>query len=313
MTKFYPRLLALVASPLLIASLMLVAPANAAQTRLAAAGDDDSRALKMSALEALMNAPPERALALLERTLENSDDEKLKQRALFVLSQIDLPAARDRLVRTAAQGDSLSLRREAIRSIGIGGDSKAIESLIAVYQSGDDDIRRAVLQAFLIADEDQLILKIAQEASDDDEFEDAVQVLGAMGATDALATLRNRAPTSKVLIQAYAVADDLDSLELLLNSNTDPQTQSQILRSMGIIGGPKVSEILARQYRSSGDEQVRQAALQGLLVAGDDSAIIELFRSTDSDVRKRELLRLLVVMDSDEVLDLIDSTLSGED
>ncbi|MFK8014324.1 MAG: HEAT repeat domain-containing protein [Gammaproteobacteria bacterium] len=304
---------AVIAALLLGTGLLPGPPVVAVAQQLAAAGDDDARALKHAALEALMHAPPERALSLVIRTLERSDDEELKERALFILSQIDLPQARDHLLQVALQGNTPRLRREAIRSIGIGGDSAALERLVDVYRGGNEDTREAVLRAFLIADEEQFVLQIARAASDDDEFDAAVRVLGAMGAVDALATLRDRATTSAGLIQAYAVANDLDSLEALLAANSDPDLQRRIMRAMGIVGGSKVGQILAQQYRTSTDEDVRHAALQGLLVAGDDKTVIELFRWTSSDAQKRDLLRLLVNMGSDEALDLIDSTLSEDD
>ena len=61
------------------------------------AQDDDTEALKLTALEALVTAPPERAMPIVERVLAGDGSDELKARALFVLSQMDTPEARARL------------------------------------------------------------------------------------------------------------------------------------------------------------------------------------------------------------------------
>src|SRR5262245_58118799 len=91
----------------------------------AIAQNDDKESLKIEALQALMSAPPERALPIVAKVLKGNGSAELKQHALFVLGQIDLPEAHALLLETARTGDT-ELRREAIRSIGIGGDPNAL-------------------------------------------------------------------------------------------------------------------------------------------------------------------------------------------
>jgi hypothetical protein len=61
------------------------------------------------------------------------------------------------------------------------------------------------------------------------------------------------------------------------------------------------------------DQSVRDAVLEGLMVAGDDKRLLELFRASTNDREKRRMLRMLVHMDSDAALEIIDSTLQGQD
>ncbi|HEX2139077.1 MAG TPA: hypothetical protein VHG33_05135, partial [Woeseiaceae bacterium] len=85
----------------LLACLLLgVGAAAAAQTE-SAATSEESEQLKIAAVEALMSAPPERALSILTRVLEGEGSDELKERALFVVSQIDLPQAQELLRQTA--------------------------------------------------------------------------------------------------------------------------------------------------------------------------------------------------------------------
>ena len=55
----------------------------------------DDEELAIAALEGLMAQPSERALPILKKVLAGSQSTLVKRRALFVLSQIDGPEARD--------------------------------------------------------------------------------------------------------------------------------------------------------------------------------------------------------------------------
>ena len=84
--------------------------------------------LALAAMEGLMAQAPERALPIIKKVLAGPQTRLVKQRALFVLSQIDSPEARDILIQTARSSDA-GMRGEAIRSIGIGGNPKALDEL----------------------------------------------------------------------------------------------------------------------------------------------------------------------------------------
>jgi hypothetical protein len=103
----------------------------------------------------------------------------------------------------------------------------------------------------------------------------------------------------------------VESLTALANDSSDPERQAQAMHGLGIAGGSEVGEVLAGIYRNSDVPKVREAALQGLLIAGDDQAVLELFRVSDDPAEKRELLQTLVMMDSDAVWDVIDTTLEN--
>ena len=60
--------------------------------------------LKLMALNGLMNSDPERAIPMLEKILQGNQSPKLKERALFVLSQNDNAKARQILLQIARGG-----------------------------------------------------------------------------------------------------------------------------------------------------------------------------------------------------------------
>jgi len=204
-----------------------------------------------------------------------------KERALFILSQMDTPDSQSRLVAFAndSQGE---LQTAAIRMIGIGGDKDAMASLGEIYQGGSADVKEAVLEAYLIADDTASVFNIAANTQDEEEFSQAVTMLGAMGANAELRELRNRAGLSESLIEALAISGDPESINGLVDI-----------------------------YRNAETDEIRRSALEGLMIADHDEGLLELYRSADNAADKRQILEYLVVMDSEAVWDLIDSAFEG--
>lgn len=269
---------------------------------------DGQEQLKLAALEALMSAPPERSLPLVSKVLAGNHSDEVKSRALFILSQIALPEAQEILLDTAINGTA-ELRSEAIRMIGISGDTAALAGLSAIFDGGDRETRESVLQAYLIAGDSDAVYEIAANAGDDDEFEMAVHMLGVMRANDKLRLLRGRDGNSESLIHAYAIAGDSETLRSLALDSSNPERQIQAIHGLGFAGDADAAATLMEIYRNTDSAEVKQSALQGLLVAGHEDGVIELFRSSDDAREKRDLLRTLVMMDSDAALEIIDETL----
>jgi len=269
---------------------------------------EDADELKIAALEALMSAPPQRVLPIVQKVLNGNSSDEVKERAMFVLSQIDLPEAQALLLDIARQGSG-ETRTEAIRMIGIGGDRETLAVLAELYKTGDKEVREAVLEAYLIADNDEGVYQLALLADTDEAYEDAVEALGAMGARDRLRELRNSKGVSKSLIEAYTMSDDHEALIELSRDASDPELQAKAIEALGIVDGPDTGRVLMEIYRSSATAEVRETALEGLLIADDDEALLELYRSSDSAGEKKRILEYLVMMDSDAVWDVVDAAL----
>ena len=141
-------------------------------------------------------------------------------------------------------------------------------------------LRGAVLEAYLIAGDSSAIYEIAVGSDDEEEFADAVQILGAMGAREELQKLRESAGLSESLIEAYAISGDIETLRVLARDRSDPEQQAN--------------------------------AIEGLMIAGDDEGLLELYRSSSDNAEKRELLEALALTGSELVLDVIDEALAGE-
>jgi HEAT repeat protein len=261
---------------LLLAAMTLASSVALAQDAEQPGAAED---LKLTALEALISAPADRALPVVTKVLKGEHSDEVKSRALFILSQIDDAQAHAQLADIAQNGTG-ELRYEAVRMIGIGGDANALASLSGLYASGDAELRGAVLEAYLIAGDSSAIYEIAVGSDDEEEFADAVQILGAMGAREELQKLRESAGLSESLIEAYAISGDIETLRVLARDRSDPEQQAN--------------------------------AIEGLMIAGDDEGLLELYRSSSDNAEKRELLEALALTGSELVLDVIDEALAGE-
>ncbi|MEL7313205.1 MAG: HEAT repeat domain-containing protein, partial [Pseudomonadota bacterium] len=211
---------------------------------------DDTDDLKAVAIEALITAPENRALPIVTKLLRSDEDVDLKSRALFVLGQMRSNDAVSLIVEMAQSQDP-AIQSEAIRMIGVGGNRVALDAIKEIYLTGDRDVRKSVLEAYLIAGDSDGILKIAQSAESSEDFEDAVEMLGAMGASAELTALRGQFGSSEALIDAYGVAGDFDSLASIAQDNSDPDAQIQALQGLGIVGGERVGELLSRIFRTT--------------------------------------------------------------
>lgn len=281
-----------------------------ANTSIAQDSADDAEQLKMAALEALISAPSDRALPIVEKVLAGDHSDEVKSRALFILSQIDLPEAQTILLTTASS-QSGELQLEAIRMIGIGGDPETLTSLRGIYDAGDLAVKESVLQAYLIADDSASVFEIAANAVDDDEFERAVHMLGVMGASEELAKLRDRDGSTESLIHAYAISGDYESLRVLATDSSDPEQQMQAIHGLSIVGGEQVGTTLMEIYRSTDNADVKESAVHSMMIADYDEGVLELYRASQDTNEKRDLLRLLVMMDSEAAMQIIDETLGG--
>ena len=264
--------------------------------------------LAMAALEGLMAQPGERALPIIKKVLAGSQTTLVKRRALFVLSQIDLPEAKTILAQTSRSSDS-AMRDEAIRSIGIGGDPKLLDALQETYQAGDPDVKHEVLQAWLIAGRKDAVYQAALNAKSEEEASEAIRILGAMGAADELRKLGDRPNAASGLVDAFAISGDLASLRKIAEGSGEHSVRIEAVRKIGIIQGDAARTALRDIYARSTDKEIKSAALQGMLIARDDQGVQALYRAAKTSDEKRTLLRTLTMMDGDVALQAIDAAL----
>ncbi|HZP67646.1 MAG TPA: HEAT repeat domain-containing protein [Rudaea sp.] len=284
-----------------------------AEPALAQPNAPDDEALAEIAVEGLLNAPPERALPLLKKVLDGRHSSKIKKRALFVLSQLDDDAALATIVEVAKTNNDPALREEAVRMLGVSGEARAIERLRELYASAADaHEKRAIVQAWLTADRKDLILAAARTEPDANVRREAIQALGAL---DAAAELQQLFDTThdeanqREIVQALGVAGNVQALVKIAGNASTEAIRIEAIRALGVSGDRGGNVALVDLYPKATTPALRDAVLQGLLIAGDTDAMLKLYRQAKTAEEKQALLRIITMTNSGAALDVIESEL----
>ncbi len=119
---------------------------QAAGQNAATDGVDDET--KLLALNGLMRTDPDRALAAVEKMLAGSANVRLKDRALFVLSQSRSEKAVGTISNVARSNTNPDLQQRAIRYLGQSNSVDAMTTLSTVYRGSNSmDTKKAVISA----------------------------------------------------------------------------------------------------------------------------------------------------------------------
>ena len=164
--------------------------------------------LKLLALNALMQQDQTQAVPILQKLLSGNQSEELKSRALFVLAQ-NRSSQAEALINQIAQGQSGSaLQIKAIRMLAVAKGKGANDTLASIYQhSTDAEVKRSILQSYLITGDSSKLLEAARHESDPELAKTAIRTLGAMNAApDLLAMYRatNNTQTKEEIINALS-------------------------------------------------------------------------------------------------------------
>jgi len=268
------------------------------------------------AVQGLMNAPPERALPVLKKVLASQRSIKVKKRALFVLSQLETDDAMKVVLDTAKTSREPELRREAINMLGVSGADSAIEGLVDIYTTSTSaEEKGRVIEAWLVADRKDLVLKTARTEADPKLRRKAIEALGSMEASDELAQLfetTQDAGNRRAIIEALGVAENVSALKTIAGNTSLPEDQRvDAMEALGVAGDEGGAAALVELYGKANTPALREAVLQGLLVADDAEAVKKLYRNARTTEEKKALLRVLTSMDDESAIDVIEQELGG--
>ena len=150
-------------------------------------GTEADEEVKLIAINSLMQSDPNRAFPALQRVLQGSSSVKVKERALFVLTQNSSPEARKLLGSVAANSSNPDLQMRAIRYVGMMGSDDARKELEGLYtRSTDEHVKRAILQSFMRSGSRTFLLNAAKSEKNPELREEAVRQLALSGGQDEL-------------------------------------------------------------------------------------------------------------------------------
>lgn len=265
---------------------------------------DEGEELKLYALDGLLQVDPERAVPVLERFLAGEHSLRLKERALFVLSQSDSPRARQILLDLARSGRPVELQLKAVQMFGIAGDEEDLAALAQLYRdAAAPQIRGAILDAWMIAGAVDPVLAAARSEADPALRGRAIEMLGVMDAGSALAALwvNEKDPALRArLLDAFALAGDTATLARAARGESDSALRHKAIQGLGLIDGEEAGRELLALYDSLPDPAGRMAVIDGLMLRDDASALVSLFRKEQDPALKRAIVQRLSLLDSEE-------------
>lgn len=264
--------------------------------------------LKLMAINGLMQTDPDRAVPILERLLEKNTSSKIKDRALFVLSQSSSPKAYDVLARIA-RGGSPELQRRAVRYLGIAGGDRNRQLLSDIYASTPDvAVKKSVLKSYMIAGDRARVLSLAKGEPNAELRAEAVTQLGIMGALNELSELYGSESTTQVrkkIIQAMFIGGGADKLTDIARNEPVLELKVTAIRNLGLLGGGRSSGQLLSLYRADARPEVRNAVVKALFIQGNAHALVELAREEKNAQVKKEIVEKLSIMNSKEASDFL--------
>lgn len=264
--------------------------------------------LKLLAINALMQSDASQALPQLQKVLSGTSSPRVKERALFVLAQSGTPEASQILLRIAEGNANPELQMKAVKYLGLFGGSKGVEELGQVYaSSNDEEVKRSILQSFMLAGARDRLYAAAQSEKNADLQREAVQMLGVSGDRDDLWKLYQATPPEEVrraILQAMFISGDADHLEQLAKSEKDEDLRIAAIHSMGLMGD-RTGSTLVSMYAGAKNADVSRAVLQALFLQGNAQAIVDIARKETDPEMKKDAVEKLSLMHSKVATDYL--------
>jgi len=255
--------------------------------------------LKLMAINSLMSADPERATPLIEGILKGSSSPKVKDRALFVLTQNRSPRAQQILDEYAKGAGNPDLQMRAIRYVGMSATNEAHQLLAGYYNNTNDPaIKREIIQSLMIAKDSDAVFNLAKNEKKDDLRGVAISMLGAMRATDQLGQLyasETSADNKVQIVRALFVARATDKLLDLVKNEKNPKVRDEAIRSYARTRGT-TAETLASLYSADTDPGAKKSIVSGLFERGDAKLLVDLARKESDPAMKSYIVRRLGMM-----------------
>lgn len=270
----------------------------------------DSDQLAIAALRSLFSLPPEQAMPRLRKVLTGAHDDAVKARALVVLAQVDSTEAGPLLAEIARTG-SPRLQRDAIRALAIRGDAASLDTIRQLATNVGPETRNAVREAMVIAQDKAGLVQWARTAANEEDRQAALDALAAIGAVDELRSLAKDGGVSRSLMLALAIAGDHEALLAIVRGNEPIETRAEAIQHLGIVQQEQGRAALRALYDELPEPELKQKVMHALVIAGDDTGLLDLYRRETDPAMKRHLLHALSMTGSDAAMEAIDAAIEG--
>ena len=256
--------------------------------------------LKLLALRGIMQSDPDRGVPMIEQLLSGNSSVRVKENALFVLSQSRSARAREIISSVARGGGNPDLQLRAVRYLGAIGGPENRQILEEVYRSTSDiAVKRAIIRSIVPSGDRTRLMSIAKSESSPELRSEAIQQLGAMRATAELSEMYAAEPAPEIkrrIIQSLMVSGATDKLSELAKTEKDPELRRSAIRNLGVMSAAKTGDLLRTLYGPESSVEVKKEIINALFVQRNASALVELARPEKNAELKREIVSRLTTM-----------------
>ena len=263
-----------------------------------------SEELKLIALNGLIGQKPDTVLPVLEKLLRGTGAPRLKDRALFVLTQSNTPQARKILSEVARGKGNPDLQLKAVRYLGMTGTPDARQELKEIYrQSSDERVKSSILNGFMLARATDSLVEVARNEKDPQLRRTALQQLGVLRAGNELAQLFQSAGTVEEklpILESLGMTGNSEQLFKLVSNESDPRLRMAAIRGLSHIYRKGTVGQFRGLYEKESDAKVKLELLNAMLVSGDAQTLIEVAKKDSDAAMRREAVTRLSQMRNKE-------------
>jgi HEAT repeat protein len=264
----------------------------------------DDEEMKLLALRGVMQSDPETAIPVIEKMLAGNSSVRVKDRALFVVSQSRSPRARQIVTNVARTSTNPDLKRSAIRYLGRIAGPESVQALDDIYRGTTDvDIKRTILRSFMESRSRDKLLAAAKSEQSAELRGDAVQYLGSLRATAELEELyrtESNVEVKKRILQGMFSGQAADKLGPIARAERDPELQRAAIRYLGSSNRADAAETLVAIYNSDAPADTRRVAVDALAMHRNAAPLVALARAEKNAEMRTYIVRKLSTMRAPE-------------
>jgi hypothetical protein len=216
---------------------------------------ESNEELKMLALNGLLNSDPEQAIPLLETVLKKNNAPRLKDRALFVLSQSHSAKAQQLLADAAKGSFNPDLQIRALNYLATSGRSESRAMLYSIYSSSNDiAVKKAIIDYFIMSKftgTNDPLAQIARTEKNPELRREAIHRLGIMGAQpetgEVLVSLygsETDAEVKKDVLNGLFIQNNAKALVDLARKETNPAMKQEIVQKLSLMHSKEATQYL---------------------------------------------------------------------
>src|SRR5882724_11153200 len=247
--------------------------------------------LKMLALQSLLNTDPEKAIPLLDKIIQGNYSSKLKDKALFVLSQSGSEKAQQILLTLAKSNNQPDLQKRAI--------------LKEIYNSSTDmGVKKSIFQAWLMCGCKDDVAALARTEKNPELRREAIRYLGMMGGRTELLEFYKNSPdaeTREAAVGAMLLCGCAHELAEIVQTEKDPAVLDKAINTLGLVGGDESLAALTKVYNSQADLSVKKKVVNALFLHGAGKEMVALARKETNPELKKSLIQKMSLMSSPEI------------